>query len=499
MRDSPALIAAAAPVFCVLAVANSAGYRYGASDLSFYLPAAFKHLDAALFPRDAALLQTQARLGVSDELLASALRATHAIGVSDASLVYALHLVSLVILFSAAILLGRALFRSPWSIAALAAALTLRHAVARTGVNTLEGYFHPRVLAFAICAVGIAAFVRRGAWLAFSLVILAGLAHPTTAFWFAIMFGVAGLASGQDRRAPLVALAAVAAIGAGWALLAGPLAGRLAPMDADWLAVIADRAYLFADRWPAHVWMTHAFTVGVIALAACVRRRTGRLAPREAALLAGAAALVVLFLALLPLVAWRVVLAIQLQPARIFWVLDLVAVISIFWLIEALADRGWHAAPMVIASVLTVASMTRGAYLMTVQFPERSIARPSGDATPWDQAMHWAETNTPRDAHWLAHPDHAFRYGTSLRVAARRDVFHEQSKDPAVAMYDRGVAMRVRERSAALGEFDAMTAAAFADLAQRYDLDWLVTERELDLPLAYQNSQFKVYRLQEFR
>jgi hypothetical protein len=29
------------------------------------------------------------------------------------------------------------------------AALTLRHAIAETGTNTLEGYLHPRQLAFA--------------------------------------------------------------------------------------------------------------------------------------------------------------------------------------------------------------------------------------------------------------------------------------------------------------------------------------------------------------
>ena len=45
--------------------------------------------------------------------------------------------------------------------AALGAAFTLRHAIAKTGANTLEGYFHPRQLAFALGLWGVAMFLRR--------------------------------------------------------------------------------------------------------------------------------------------------------------------------------------------------------------------------------------------------------------------------------------------------------------------------------------------------
>jgi hypothetical protein len=342
--------------------------------------------------------------------------------------------------------------------------------------------------------MGVAVFLRRGVWPALALVVVGGMVHPTTALWFAVMLGVAGLASGCERRPPLVALAATAALAGAWTVLAGPMAGRLAPMDEPWLAVLGDRAYLFADRWPASVWLTHALVATIIAAAAIVRRRSGRLTPREAGLMAGAAALVAVFLLLLPLVASRVALAIQLQPARVFWLLDFVAVVSLIWLVEALADRGWPRVPVALAAVLVLFSAVRGAYVMTVEFPDRSLVRPQGAPSAWRDAMRWAESHTPPDAHWLAHPDHAFRYGTSLRVAGKRDVFHEQSKDPSVAMYDRQVAMRVRERGAAIADFDVMRAQDFSDLARRYDLDFLVTEQRLSLPVAYQNSQFYVYR-----
>ena len=38
--------------------------------------------------------------------------------------------------------------------------MTLRHAIAKSGTNTLEGYFHPRQLAFAFGVLAIAQFLR---------------------------------------------------------------------------------------------------------------------------------------------------------------------------------------------------------------------------------------------------------------------------------------------------------------------------------------------------
>ena len=48
---------------------------------------------------------------------------------------------------------------------------------------------------------------------------------------------------------------------------------------------------------------------------------------------------------------------------------------------------------------------------------------------------------------------------------------------------------------AALGDFGALTADRAKALAQRYDLDYIVTEGELPLPLAYRNERFRIYSL----
>jgi hypothetical protein len=85
--------------------------------------------------------------------------------------------------------------------------------------------------------------------------------------------------------------------------------------------------------------------------------------------------------------------------------------------------------------------------------------------------------------------------GTSVRETATRDVLLEDEQDSALAIYTRDVAHRVVERAAALGDFTTLTPDRAGELAAKYDLDYLVTEARLDLPVAYENSQFRVYAL----
>ena len=78
---------------------------------------------------------------------------------------------------------------------------------------------------------------------------------------------------------------------------------------------------------------------------------------------------------------------------------------------------------------------------MFVERPERALFEVRLVESPWQDAMRWMQ-GQPRDAHVLADPGHAWKYGTSVRVAAERDVFLEEVKDSAVAIYSRDVAIR---------------------------------------------------------
>jgi hypothetical protein len=476
--------------FILLATSNSAGYRYGASDQAFYAPAILERIDPALYPRDSELIRSQARLTLVDDVLGPVARLA---GLPLPALFAVLQIATLGLLVLAATQIGGFLYRTRWATLALLAALTLRHAITRSGTNTLEGYFHPRQLAFAIGALAVAGFLRGRSIATFAMIALATALHPTTGLWFAIWLGVGTLLGDPRLRRLLALVAAGCTLAAAWALYAGPLAGRIVRMDEAWLETLAAKDYLFPLRWPAFAWLINLGYVPLIAWIYRRRRDAGLLAPREGAFVAGCVSLVLVFAVAIPLNAARVALAIQLQPARIFWMLDFLAVIYVVWAIaEGVTPRLVRARAVAVG--LALVSAARGAYIMLVEFPERKIAQVSVSDDDWGRAMAWARASESGSG-WLADPGHAARYGTSVRVAAMRDVFVEAIKDGAVGMYDRTVALRTRDRVDALGEFTALTPERARALATEYGLDYLVTEQPIDLPVAFKSGAIRIYRL----
>lgn len=476
--------------FILLSTLNSGGYRYGASDLAFYVPAALIRVNPSLFPRDGALIAAQAKLTTIDEALALLVRVT---GASLPSLMAVLYGASLALLAAAVWLVGSRLYRTTWTTVALTAAMTLRHAISRSGTNTLEAYFHPRQLAFALGALAVAAFLRQSRAIPAALVVAAGLLHPTTALWFAIWIAVATAVEDRRARVPLAAVAVVGGVAGLWLLTSGPLAGRLVIMDPEWLATLTTKDYLFPLEWPLDVWLVNLAYAPLIVFLYLRRRAAGVVVTGETGMVIGCVSLLLLFAAALPFNAARVALAVQLQVPRVFWMLDLVATIYAVWgLGEGMAGTARRA--RVTAIVITAASLARGSYVLFVKFPERPVAQLGIADTDWGRTMAWART-TATDSGWLADPLHAVKYGTSLRVAGQRDVFVEAVKDTAIGMYERSVAIRTRDHLAELADFDTLTPARARALGARYGLDYLVAEQPLDLPVAFQSGVLRVYRI----
>lgn len=473
----------------MLATANAAGYRYGASDQAFYIPAFLRALEPAAFPHDAALIDAQGRLLVLDEAVAALVRTT---GLSIPAVCAIGYAASLLLIWIGLLRIGGALYASRWGTVALLAAFTMRHQITKTSANTFEPYFHPRMLAFGVCALAVAAVLRRRAGAAVACVAAAGLVHATTALWFAVLVGVALLVA-EPRWRPLLSAAAVtAAVLGAWAVTAGPLAGALTPIDPPWRALLDTKDTLFAHRWPAAAWIANLGTAAIWGWAYRERRRRGAATPADTGLAAGGAALLVLFIVTLPLSAAGIWLFVELQISRVFWPIDFLATA---YAISAVGLR-WpeRRALRMMAITLIALSVARGVYVMQVEHPERSLFAFDIPESAWKDAMRWL-ARTPLETHVLADPGHAFRHGTSVRVAAGRDVFQEEVKDSAVAIYSRDVAMRVIERSQALGDFSQLTAAHARRLAERYDLDYVVTTGALDLPVAYRSGEIIVYAL----
>ena len=484
-------------LFLLLATANGAGYRYGVYDQAFYVPAVVHALNPTAYPRDGALIEAQGRLMIGDEVLAAAARVS---GLPLDWLFLLAYVVTMGLLWLGLLQIGRRMSFPPVVIVALGAAATLRHRIPRTSANSLEPYFHPRVLAFALGVLAVAALLRQRRWVPVLLVASAALIHVTTALWFTVLIGTALMVlDPRWRRLGWTAIAIVAG-GVTWALVAGPLRASLTTMDAAWLEALASKDSLFATDWPPWAWALNLAGFAVLCWAYRRRSRQQAATREEFALVAGAGALVLVFLATLPLVAAGYALPVQLQISRVFWLVEFLAIVFVFGAFGTHAGvpgdgpRQTQFRPYLLAAALLAVSIGRGTYIMLVEQPDRQLFAVHLADSPWHDAMRWLRS-TPLDAQVLADPGHAWKYGTSVRVSAERDVFLEDVKDSAIAIYSRDVAVRVIERARALGPFDALTPERTMALAARYGLDYLVTTADLPWDPVYRNAQFRIYRL----
>jgi hypothetical protein len=218
--------------------------------------------------------------------------------------------------------------------------------------------------------------------------------------------------------------------------------------------------------------------------------------PREKPLVLGALALTGVFLVSLPFVLMRMALVVQLQVPRVFWMLELMATLYLIWMTIEWRPKAYAAAPVRrwVTVAMALAALSRGVYIMRVEQPGRSIIQVRVPEDQWTDVMRWLRS-TPPQTHVLADPNHAFRYGTSERVLGERDVLLEDSKDTALAIYSRAAAARVLERIQAVGDFDALQPETIRALAASYDLDYMISERPMDLPRVYENGRFNVYAL----
>jgi hypothetical protein len=488
--------------FLILATANGAGYRYGVSDGAAYVPAVMLAENPAAFPRDAPLIRTQGQFFVVDEVLALIGRVT---GASMESRFLAAYLVAVAVVWIGVIWIGSALYgreaprpeRSAphltglWLTIALAAVVTLRHHIPRTSTNSLEPYFHPRLLAFGLGIIAVAAFLRHRNVMAVALVGLAAICHGTTALWFAIVIGTSLMVVDRRWRVPGLVGGAVTLAMLVWAMTAGPLRMAASSMDATWIDALGGRNFIFANEWPLWAWAANVGLLGALWVAHYVRLRRGTASARDAGLVWGATALVALFLVTLPLVTAHVALAVQFQFSRVFWVVDFLAAL---YVLAAAGEALRRTCVLTLAVVLLTASVARATYIMWSEHPERRLFQVSLVSSPWMDAMHWIASQ-PLNVHVVAAPDHAFKYGVSVRVAACRDVLLEDDKDSAVAMYSRPIAERVVERRKALADFSSLTPASALELATRFGVDYLVTEAALPLREVYRNAQLRIYAL----
>lgn len=495
-RISPAWLWLGGFAFALLATLNAGGYRYGAADQAFYIPAILHHLDPALFPRDWGMIGAQGRFFFVDEMAAGLVRLT---GLSLPVWFAAAQAATLAALYGGALALGRAVLTTPWALTAWMAALTLRHRIAKTGANTLEGYFHPRMLVFGLGVIALADVLRGRRWR--PLLILAGGAalHPTTAALFFAIVLVAIVVSEPRWRVPAAIVVSAGALAGATGVALDVTPFDLTAMDPTWRALVATKDYTFPTTWSATTWLVNLAGPAVLLAAALARQRAGALTAHERGLVAGCMLLVAGFLVSFPAIAAGVPLAVQLQTSRAFWPVEAVAILFlVWWLIDRRAPSG-HLDGLArgLAVLLVTVSVARGLYVGFIESPGRptfAIHLPDDD---WSRALGWVREHTPSDALVLADPGHAWKpgMGTAVRIGAARDVFLEETKDVAMAMYSRDAAHRVAARIEATQGFDQMSGDGLQALARRAGATVVIVPRVLELPVAFQAGEVRVYVL----
>ncbi len=199
------------------------------------------------------------------------------------------------------------------------------------------------------------------------------------------------------------------------------------------------------------------------------------------------------FLVSVPFVARAIALVIQAQVNRVFWLLDVAATASLAWWLLSGPLGSTRARRATVLGVVLALSTVRGTYVVS-HAPDRHLIDARLPDTPWTATMTWLGEQSPA---WnvLADPAHAWKYGSSVRVAAARDTVLEIGKDPALAIYDRATATRVAARERALSGFDAFTTDDVRRVARQFSADVVVMARQqpLQLPILYENAGFVVY------
>ena len=489
------LIALGGLIFCLLALLNVGGYRYGVSDQAFYIPVVKQGLNPSLFPHDTALLAAQNQFFAFDNWFAPLIQFS-GLTLPDAFL--ATYFIGLLVLYAAVVTIGRSLYQSWWCVAALSAALTIRHRIPDTAVNTLEAYLHPRQLAFALGMVGVAVFLRGKTWLAVGTVVGAMLLHPTTAIWFAVLIGIGALVSDRESRQPILAIAGAAASAAA-VLLVSTLREQIVVMNPSWTALLQTKDYLQATDWPMLTWFANLSFAAIIAAVYDYRRTLNLATPRETGLVAGCTALLILFLFSVPLAHAGVALIVQLQFSRIFWLLDVIAITYTVWVVIESPLGVVNKLPRlqiryIGVALIFLAAIIRGTYVSHFERSTHPLVEIDLPKTEWTTVMKWAEQK-PIGTHFLVDPGHAWRYGSSVRAASGRDVYLEEIKDIGIAIYSDDIADRVSNRIIELGDFSQLDPSRAKRLARRYHIDYLITEHPIELPLIHNQGPFLVYDL----
>ena len=290
---------------------------------------------------------------------------------------------------------------------------------------------------------------------------------------------------------PLIVAALCLPIAVWIGVAAGPLAGRLTFMDREWMEALGEKEYLFPLQWPATAWAANLAYVPVIVLIYRRRAAAKLVDRRETGMVFGCLSLVAVF----PDSGPAQCRARRTRDSAAAGTRVLDAGSPRRGVCDLGVGRGPAAAPrraQAAAAALAVLSIVRGSYVMIVEFPDRPLFE-VGVRGNWGQVAAWAQA-TPKNSGWLADPstpsatERACEWPRPATCSSRAPRI-PRSEWPIDALQSGPATGFVRWRSSLNSRRSAR------QLATEYELDYMVTEQDMRLPLAFQAGAIRVYRL----
>lgn len=324
-------------------------YKFVNDDQILYIPFLRRRLTPALYPGDYFFDQPQAGISLFEDVMAWPVRL---LGMEWTLLLG--YLVAQVLILLCVYFLARRLVSQPAAYLAMVLFL-LPVSIGGTFVRTYDNYLNPRTLTLPLGLLALVALWERRPWWAAALIGLHLLLHPLSGLhtWLVALllftwWALRGIVSLRSLLGPAALLLATLGV-----LVWGTGGSSTLWLDPAWSAVLWRRtSYVFLGSWKAADWMSLALylVLGIIGWAS--RRREPRTTQLSLAVLVVvlgstlAVGLGVDWLGLAPLA--------QLQLARSWWLVIVLAVILGADLVVALYERGgWGS--LLAATLLGVA------------------------------------------------------------------------------------------------------------------------------------------------
>jgi hypothetical protein len=499
---------------CILAVLAAlglliAGYHPGAEDDEVYLSAIKRNLNPALFPHDSDFFGVQLQATVFDKVVAESVRLTH---LPLAWVVLAWHYLAIYLVLLGCWRLSCRCFpeeSAQWGSTALVSVL-LTLPIAGSALYIVDQNLHPRALATAAILAAVVAVLDRKLVLAGALLVVALLFHPIMAS-FGISFCVF-LAWRDPSWRPARVLFLCAPLCPLW--LKGilepwgysgrelatftPLGWIFEPTSAAWRAAASTRDYYYLGRWQWYEWLGVIVPLAILWWFRKIGQKNGATTLAYVATRLtyfGVFQLIVAVALMLPESLERIR---PLQPMRYLHLLYVIFIVLAGGLLGQKFLRA-HWTRWALVFVPLAAGMF---WAQCATYPaSRHLEWPgSAPHNPWLEAFAWIRAQTPIDAYFAAGADYMRRPGEDyhgFRALAERSVLADAAKDSAVATQVPRLAQRWLDEVEAQRGWEHFRPADFANLKERFGVDWVLVERPggEGLECPYENAALRVCRV----